>query len=370
MRTKVSGATYSSIVGIGEQLKKKSLETGKEYLYLNRGVNAVVNIDLTEVIPLIDFNSNEIQVYPSNNGIESLRKAINHYYFMGNSSPGNIFITNGGMNALDLVTQCLDVDKIYVSRYYWGSYTKIMTINGVDYSDYKSFEELESKLDEIKNSAVIICDPNNPLGDKFDDEELLRLVALLNANGTVVIWDSPYRKLFYGSDDDFYAKLIDFENVIITDSFSKSIGLSGQRLGFMHSTNKEFNDEFNIHLLYATNGINAFAQVLVQKILSTPQGQKAAKEFQQKTVTDITKNIEYLHENSILADEYYRHSKPVGIFVIVNRTYDELLKYRIGSVALPFFTQSDKQRAESYSRICVSIKHEKFVEFFDRMLKG
>ena len=57
MRIIESGAAYSAIVGISEKLQKLQAETGKEYLFLNRGVNAVCPIDLTDVIPHIDFNS-------------------------------------------------------------------------------------------------------------------------------------------------------------------------------------------------------------------------------------------------------------------------------------------------------------------------
>jgi len=46
MEINKSSAKYSAIVGIGEKLKKKSIETGQEFLYLNRGINQVVNIDL------------------------------------------------------------------------------------------------------------------------------------------------------------------------------------------------------------------------------------------------------------------------------------------------------------------------------------
>ena len=47
MKINKSGAALSRIVQIGETLKELSRKNGKEYLPLNRGVNQVVNIDLT-----------------------------------------------------------------------------------------------------------------------------------------------------------------------------------------------------------------------------------------------------------------------------------------------------------------------------------
>ncbi|RLD81152.1 MAG: hypothetical protein DRJ10_06500, partial [Bacteroidetes bacterium] len=67
VKTKKSGAKYSAIVAISENLKKQKAE-GKDILFLNRGINAVVNIDLSDIIPMIDFNSADIQVYPPNKG--------------------------------------------------------------------------------------------------------------------------------------------------------------------------------------------------------------------------------------------------------------------------------------------------------------
>ena len=80
MEIKKSGATYSKITAIGEKVKRLEKESGKKYLYLNQGVNAVCNINLTEVVKLIDFNSRDIQVYQPMKGRPLLKQAINKYY--------------------------------------------------------------------------------------------------------------------------------------------------------------------------------------------------------------------------------------------------------------------------------------------------
>ncbi len=367
MKVRKSGAKYSAIVGISEQLKQKSAAEKQEYLYLNRGINAVVNIDLSEVIPLIDFNSNDIQVYPPNSGRKELKAAINQHYFHGQTSDNHIFITNGGMNALDLTIKTLDVDKILVPKLYWGAYLNIMKVNRRKYGWYEDFDWLSKNVESLKGSAIIICDPNNPVGDKYDDQKLLDLVQLLNDNEVIIIWDSPYRMLFFDETDRLYTDLLAFDNVILIESFSKSIGLSGQRLGFIHSNHANFGDELNINILYVTNGINAFAQVLVEKILTSPEGQSAAREFKKATTNGIRKNIVYLQNKGLLAKRFYEHSAPMGIFVIIEKTFDELLDKQIGSVALPYFTQLPKEEAEKYVRICVSVPHGKFKTYFDRL---
>ncbi|MBN1251350.1 MAG: pyridoxal phosphate-dependent aminotransferase [Bacteroidales bacterium] len=368
IETKKSGAKYSAIVDISEKLKKLKDE-GNDILFLNRGINAVINIDLNDVIPLIDFNSPQIQNYPPNSGKPELKNAINKSFFHNTANIDNIFITSGGMNALDLIFKTIKIEKICVPSFYWGAYLNALKINKVNYDFYESFSYVEKNINNFKNSAVIICDPNNPLGNKITDNEILTFIEKLNKEGIIVIWDSPYRKLFYSwEDDDFLKRLIKFDNVIISESFSKSVGLSGQRLGFVHTTNKEFNQELNINLLYAGNGINAFAQTLVEKLLNTDEGKKAVTDFQNKTISDISKNIKFLIDNNLLVNEFYQNSSPIGIFVIINKSYDELLKYGIGSVPLGYFSQMPKEEANKYSRICVSVPSEDFMRFFNKMI--
>jgi len=122
------------------------------------------------------------------------------------------------------------------------------------------------------------------------------------------------------------------------ESFSKSVGLSGQRIGFVHTNNADLADELKIRLLYASNGVNAFSQQLVYELLTSIEGKKAIDNFRERTRNDIAENIKYLEKTGLLAKEFYLNSDPIGIFVIVNMSEDELLDNYIGSVSLSFFT--------------------------------
>jgi aspartate/methionine/tyrosine aminotransferase len=381
MRINLSKATFSSIVGIGQKVKKAAKETGNTYIELNRGVNSVVEIDLTEIHKLIDFNSKEFQLYAPNLGLESLRETIAKEYFPtlinhctefpsdGNTKyikdiVNSISITPGGMPALDLIIQTLNVENIYFPEFYWGSYSKMATIRNKQFSFYDTLNYFDiSKLNE--SSCIFICDPNNPTGVKMDDHDLLDKIKEIANTGAIVIFDSPYRKLFY--EDNFFEKIM-HPNVIITESFSKWIGLPGARLGFIFSMNKELNDELNIRLLYEFNGVSSPSQILVNTILSTPQGKKAIKDFQEETVEHIYNNIEFLRQNNLLVDEIYNGEDPMGIFAIINKSEDFLFQHRIGAVGLDKFVYHNKDNWSSYSRICVSVRHELFVEFMKNIL--
>lgn len=362
-----SGAKYSSIVTIGEQLRQKSIEENREYLYLNRGINQVVTIDLNPIAKAIDYNSEKLQYYPPGRGTSGLKKAVNTHFFQGSATDDNIFITSGGMNALYLTISCLNYDTIYTPNLFWGAYGNLLKIHKKTQDFYHSFEDLISRPEAYADSAVIICDPNNPSGEKAPDKLLLNTVEALAKHNVTVIWDGPYRKLFTDENDTLYKKLLEYENVIITESFSKSVGLSGQRVGFMHCSDKNFQKEFAVRLLFSGNGVNVFAQELIERLLVSPEGEKAVTQFRNETTGAIKKNIAYLKKRGFIAEELYSYDEIWGIFVILNITEQQLTNAAIGSVGLNYFTKDPKINTEAYSRVCVSVPHEKFKRFFDKL---
>lgn len=367
MRINLSRATYSSIVGIGQKIRKVSKETGQKFIELNRGVNAVTEIDLSNIIPQINFNSKEIQVYASNLGIESLRKSILKEYFPSQGNFENICVSPGGMSAIDLAIQILNVENIYFPHFYWGSYSKMATIRNKSFSFYESLSEFDlTKVNE--SSCIFICDPNNPTGIKMDDDYLFEMIKNISETGAIIIFDSPYRKLFYRENDRFFDKISHFENIIITESFSKWIGLSGIRIGFIWSSNKNFNDELNIRMLYEFNGVSSVSQMIVDKVISTEEGKKSIKDFQTETTNHIKLNIQYLKENNLLVGEIYNNDIPIGIFAVINRSEDFLFKHQIGAVGMDKFVYHNKDMYSDYSRICVSVRNDIFIKFISKIL--
>lgn len=361
---KTSNTNESAIVAMGVKLANAIKETGKEYLLLNRGVNSVENINIAEVVKNIDFNSNDIQVYPGNAGKLELRKSINEIYFHEKADVNHILITAGGIAGLDISFQNIETKKVWLPNFFWGTYAQILKLRGINYDSYKNYIDLEENIEKFKNQTVIICDPGNPLGEKYDDNRLLALIKLLDKNNVTVIIDCPYRKLFTNDSDIFFSQLADLDNVIIVESFSKSLGLSGQRIGFIYSSNKAFIQEAKLRILYSTNGINGFAQTLVTQLLSSNEGKKAVSEFKNVTCKHILKNIEFLENHQLLATDFYKNTQVQGIFAVISKTVDELFAKRIGGISMNYFTLHQSEYYEKFSRILISCKHEEFATFF------
>ena len=339
---KKSNATYSSIVAIGERIKEEE-KKGEKFLPLHRGVNMVVPIKLSQV----NNDTKEFQQYAPNQGRLELRSLIQKEYFP-TGSIDNITITAGGMGALDFTFQILDVKVIWLPKFYWGSYGKIAKIRGVEIKFYEDYPNINH------DEAILICDPSNPTGRKVSDEIILNYSR--DCKGTV-IFDSPYRRLFYR--DDFFDKIAQY-NVIICESFSKWIGLSGLRVGFIYSNNEEFNKELQIRVLYQYNGVSTASQLQVESVL---QDDVAISQFRAKTTHAIYENIKYLEDRKMLADIYT--TRPIGIFVVLNIPFDKLFVNKIGSVSMDKFV--NEKGWSDYSRICVSVPHDEFKKYFDKL---
>jgi aspartate/methionine/tyrosine aminotransferase len=367
MKVIETSTEVSRILTVGQRARQLELEKSTPFLMLHRGVNAVVNIDINEIAKSLDFNSDDIQVYPGTAGKEKLRNAISDSCFDGVADPDNILVIPGGISGLDLTFQSLQVDAVALPYFFWGSYAQLAKLRKLPVNTYPTLQTLVKYPHKYTNQLVVICDPGNPLGEKNHDDDILNAVERLYEENITVLFDSPYRKVFYDQKEDFYARLIQHPNVVIVDSFSKSMGLSGQRIGFIHSINATFVAAAKQRLLYASNGVNAFAQELVYSLLTTTEGCQAVADFRKKTRADIAKNIDFLINNSLLSTEYYRSSKPLGIFASINRTEEELLANKISAVSMAYFTL-EPEKHHKHSRICVSVSHKLFKKYFEPLV--
>ena len=105
-------------------------------------------------------------------------------------------------------------------------------------------ETFQPKLDEFeeklspKTKAVIVNTPNNPTGVVYSEETIQKLAAILEKKqkefGTEIylISDEPYRELAYdGVEVPYLTKY--YANTVVGYSFSKSLSLPGERIGYL-----------------------------------------------------------------------------------------------------------------------------------------
>ncbi|MCX7749271.1 MAG: pyridoxal phosphate-dependent aminotransferase [Clostridia bacterium] len=188
--------------------------------------------------------------YMSNAGYEYVRGKIAEH--LENESgvsltSGNIVMTCGAAAALNVVLKTIlnpGEEVIVFSPYFVEYLTYIDNYGGkpvIVPTAPETFEldtEILKKYITPKTKAMIINSPNNPTGVIYRKETLEKISELLQSkekeyNSSIfVICDEPYNKVVYDGVK-VPSVLKAFKNSIIVNSFSKSIALPGERIGFI-----------------------------------------------------------------------------------------------------------------------------------------
>lgn len=188
--------------------------------------------------------------YMSNSGYEDVRSAIAENLnsrFDTKFTYQNVVMTVGAAGGLNIVCKTiLDAgDEVIVFAPFFGEYKSYVAnfdavIVPVE-PDYETFQPnlkaFEAAITD-KTKAVIINTPNNPTGVVYSKETMTGIGEILNKKQKeykkeiYLISDEPYRELVYdGVEEDFLTKY--YHNTIVGYSFSKSLSLPGERIGYV-----------------------------------------------------------------------------------------------------------------------------------------
>lgn len=186
----------------------------------------------------------------SNAGYEDVRVAVaeslNQRF--GTAFEGkNIVMTVGAAGGLNVAFKILlnPGDEVITFAPYFGEYRSYTAnFDGVLVAISPNTDNFQPKLDEFeakiteKTKAVIVNTPNNPTGVVYSEETIKKLAAIMEAKqkefGTDIylISDEPYRELAYdGVEVPYLTKY--YANTIVGYSFSKSLSLPGERIGYL-----------------------------------------------------------------------------------------------------------------------------------------
>jgi aspartate/methionine/tyrosine aminotransferase len=314
----------------------------------------VTTLDIDSLNLDLNLNNGKTQQYSGNDGSPELIETIKE----GFGLDGHVVITPGGMAGLDLLINSLGEETIWIPNYHWGSWNKILLTHG---KEIKTFDDFNIDDFMPKSGVVMLCYPSNPTGYCPELDTIKKFLLRSKDFGITVVLDLPYYYLFNEVNDGLSDLF--FENVIVVSSFSKSIGLSGYRVGYISTKNEALYQTLRIRSLYKYNSISTLPQNIVNELLKE---KTAITEYRKKTVDSIKKNIMVLEMNGLLFEEY--PGLPTGPFAVVNVSYDELLKNKISSVPLSKFTLSKQLKHENCSRISVAVDHKVFWEYFEKML--
>lgn len=204
----------------------------------------------------------------------------------------NIFIGNGSDEAIDLVFRVLcepRKDNVVAITPSYGMYKVAAAMNDVELREVELRENFELPTDELlaaadeHTKAIFLCSPNNPTGNSFPREEMLRLVD--EFEGLVVV-DEAY--IDFAEVESLKSEIFNRPNLIILQTLSKAWAMAGLRLGLALADERIVGLFSQVKYPY---NINIAAQQIVMQLLMYPIDEDLAeiKSQRQEVAEEIAK---------------------------------------------------------------------------------
>ena len=283
-------------------------------------VNRIVKELLDEVDPLV------LHGYMSNSGYEDVRTAIAdnlNERFGTEFTWENIVMTVGAAGGINIVFKTIldPGDEVIVFAPFFGEYRSYAA--NFDASVVAVQPDLETFQPDLaafeaafteKTKAVLVNTPNNPTGVIYSDETMKKIAEILlrkekeYQKEIYLISDEPYRELIYdGAEENFLTKY--YHNTIVGYSFSKSLSLPGERIGYIAVPNEADDAKDLLAGIEVANRTLGFvnAPSLMQKVVAGCVNEKTNLEFYDKNRKDLYEGLKKLGFTCI---------KPQGAFYL------------------------------------------------------
>lgn len=324
-------ANSSAIRAMFEEGNRMAKEFGKENVYDfslgNPNVPAPQAVKKAIAELLEDEDPLVLHGYTNSNaGYEEVRdcvaKSLNKRFGTAFSAK-NILMTVGAAGGLNVILKALlnPGDEVITFAPYFGEYRSYVdNYDGVLVEVSPNTVDFQPKLDEFeekitaKTKAVIVNTPNNPTGVVYSEDTIKKLAEILEKKQAeyqteiYLISDEPYRELAYdGVEVPYLTKY--YANTIVGYSYSKSLSLPGERIGYLVIPDEVKDSETLISAANVANRILGFvnAPTLQQKVVEKCIAEK----------TDISfydRNRETLYNG--LRELGYECIKPQGAFYL------------------------------------------------------
>lgn len=279
------------------------------------------------------LNPLELHGYMSNAGYEDVRKAMADNLngrFGTDFTEKNIVMTVGAAGGLNIIFKTLldPGDEVVVFAPYFGEYRAyaanfdaVIVEVAPDFESFQpDLQEFEKKL-TAKTKVVLVNTPNNPTGVVYSEDTMKQIAAILEkkekeyGHEIYLVSDEPYRELVYDDVQELFLTKY-YRNTIVGYSFSKSLSLPGERIGYVAVPNEVVDAQKILDGLEVSNRTLGFvnAPSLIQKA--------AAAAVEEKTDVDFyDRNRKLLYEG--LTKLGFNCVKPQGAFYLWMKSPDE-----------------------------------------------
>jgi len=314
--------SLSPIVAISEEVNRKAIETGRDFILFQRGE---IGFQTPQYIidALADALRQGLTKYPISGGHIKLKNAIIQKLSSFNNitglDPDNIVVVHGGQEGLQLVFKLFEGQKAVGFAPVWSCVLE----NFVPYSrtDFKqvplekdfsiNYELLE---EEIKDAAFLYLNsPHNPTGKIFSKEEVEKIVDICRKYDTYILSDEAYERITFDGNSHFSPMQLDYDNIIAVYTFSKTYAMTGWRLGYLVSRNKKLTSIIKLGDYTQTAGVPTYTQFAGAEALSNT---KMEKESVDNFMKEFSVRRDTLYEGLKSIDGIKLPVKPEGAFYI------------------------------------------------------
>lgn len=185
--------------------------------------------------------------------------------------PQNIFLGNGSDEAIDLLIRIFcepGRDEIVVLPPTYGMYSVCAAISNVSVREVPLKKDFQPDADAILEASspaskiLFLCSPNNPTGNHFKRQSLLKLIAEFDG---IVVVDEAYIDF---SEKESCLNWIDkYPNLVVLQTFSKAWGLAGIRLGMAFASEEiirhlnKVKPPYNVNVLSQNAALSALNKI-------------------------------------------------------------------------------------------------------------
>ncbi|HNF71783.1 MAG TPA: pyridoxal phosphate-dependent aminotransferase [Chitinophagaceae bacterium] len=235
------------LVPFAEAAKKKGIRV----YHLNIGQPDIATPPA--VLDAVRHSDMKVLEYSHSAGIESYRKKLCTYYhrFGIELNPNQIIVTTGGSEAIlfAMMSCCDPGDEIIIPEPFYANYngfavasqTVIKPISSSIRDGFRlpPIEDFERNISP-RTRAIMICNPNNPTGYLYSEEEMQVLKDLCLKHDLFLFSDEAYREFCYDGHTHFSAMNLQGmeDHVILLDTISKRYSACGGRIGAFITKNK------------------------------------------------------------------------------------------------------------------------------------
>ncbi|MBK6371510.1 MAG: pyridoxal phosphate-dependent aminotransferase [Flavobacteriales bacterium] len=222
--------------------------------------------------------------YSHSAGYESYRKGLATYYQgVGvDVTHEQILITNGGSEALLFgMMACFEPgDELIIPEPFYANYNSFAMAAGVTVVPLRTVIEDGFTLPPIsafealitpRTKGILICNPGNPTGRIYGEDELDRLRDIVKKHDLFLFADEVYREFCYDGATHISAMALDGidQQVVLIDSVSKRYSMCGARVGALVTKNSELYDAV-LKFAQARLSPPTFGQIASDAALKTP----------------------------------------------------------------------------------------------------